>query len=437
MKKIYFITLIVVLLFSVSYEAFTQRAAYTNQVINVNSGKFEFSPPYLDFVSITHYNPSTQAAVQAGAINTQSAQDVIVNDHFAYVAAQDSIVKFDINTWNRLAAVADSGLNKLCFYHNRLLISKQYPLTAGFLEVLDTADLSLVARVQNIPGECAGITVLDDSVYLAVNGGWMGTEGKLAVIDPSSWTVTHVCNFGPEAIGIFNLYTYAGKVFSVNKTPYGMPSTGTITEYNPADGSFVNHILPVTVGNGAGLKDSLLFLRMNAGLGSYDLNTKKIIDTTVISDPGALQFLVILAATVDSVTNRLYLNIGDYTNPGYCLVTSLAGDSITSYTTGVSSECIAIDYRNYPVGIVENAAPPLLTLSPNPATDKLTISRSETSEPGLISVFNARGQTLLNREINPADRTSITFAVSGFAPGIYLVKLINGGTIATGRFIKN
>ncbi len=432
MKKNALMRLMTTGLWLVLIHSASAQAVYTHQVITVNSGKFEFSPPFSDYVNLGHYNPSSQVYENSGTIWTQSAQDILVTGRYAYIAAQDSLVKYDISTWTRVAAIADSGLNKMYIYNNRLIVSKQYPASVYFTEVLDTANLALVAHIAGIPGDCGGITVMNDSVYVAVNGGWMGTEGKLAVIDPSTWTLKHTWNFGAPAIGIFNLYARGNSIFSVNKTPYGAPAAGSVTEFNPATGSFINHLLPVNVGNGWGVKGSLLYLLMNGGIGTYDLNTFQIADTTVIPSPG---FPMIISAGVDTVSNRLYTNIGDYSNPGFCLVTNLQGDSITSYLTGVSSEFVGFDHRNYPLGIATTGSSNDVVLYPNPATDHVTIKIAGSLECALLTLLNSSGQVVETLRFS-AGTTKITIPVSGLAPGIYLARMQSETGTRSGRFIK-
>lgn len=422
------------LMFLLAHNAFTQTI-YTHLVITANSGKFEFVPPYTDVVTIEHYNPATQNSQLVGSIGTQSAQDILISGPFAYVTAQDSLIKYVISTGERVAAIADSGLNKLFLYGNRLIVSKQYPTVLNFVEVLDTTDLSLITHITGIPGDCGGITMFGDSVYVAVNGGWMGTEGKLAVIDPNSWSLTNIHNFGTSAVGIFNLYLYGDKIYSVNKTPYGAPNEGTVTEFDPAAGTFTNNLLPVNVGNGAGIKDSILFLRMNNGLGSFNLNSGQIVDTTVISDPGTIQYQAILSAGVDTVSDRLYVNIGDYATPGFCLVTDLSGDSITSYPTGVSSESIAINYRHYPTGFESLSKEQTISVYPNPASEMIRVTSNNQFEHATLTLYNSNGQIVLVRQgIDSSDEIKIS--LSQCAPGIYLISLQTSENRYTTRFVK-
>jgi hypothetical protein len=435
MKKIY--TFGLALLFAgtvMQKPAQAQGTGFVKQVISVNSGKFEFAPPFTDFVTMQQYDPASQATTPRGTVFTQSAQDLVIHGHFGYMAAQDSIVKINLNTWERVASAADSGLGKLALFNDRLVVSKQYPVVKWFVEILDTADLSLVSRIDGIPGECSGIVCSGDSVYVAVNGGWSGTEGKLAVIDPAGWNLSRVVDLGPGAIGIANLYLHNGMVYAVNKTPYGAPDTGSITVYTPASGQFQNILIPVKTGNGAGISQNTLFLGMNDGLGAFDLSTLQVADPAVVPDPGSAMFLYITSAAVDSLTNRLYVNIGDYVSDGFCLVTTLQGDSLTSYSTGISTEVIAVDYRPWPLGTGPVQVSQSLAVYPNPAVDRIHIHPGKITSASKLTLINSNGQVLLSREIHPGE--DITVPVNHLVPGIYLVNIVNGTDVSSARFVK-
>jgi para-nitrobenzyl esterase len=70
-----------------------------------------------------------------------------------------------------------------------------------------------------------------------------------------------------------------------------------------------------------------------------------------------------------------------------------------------------------------------LVLSPNPTEGPLSISLDE---PALVSVFDARGGLLWQRNV-PAGRTMLS--ADEFAPGVYLLRS-EGRTLRTARFVK-
>jgi len=401
-----------------------QSTGYVKQIITGNSGKFEFTPPYTDWVTIQSFNPETSGVNVFNTIYTQSVQSLVITGGVAFMAAQDSIVKYDLNTMQRITAVRDSGLNQMILFNGKLIVSKQYPITNFFVEVLDTATLGIVAEIPGISGDCGGIATASDTVYVAVNGGWMGTTGKLAVINSSSWTLNTEVDFGPEAIGIFNLYDYQGKIVSVNRTPYGVIDTGSVTIYNPIDRSFTNVLLTHIVSSGAGVKDSLLYLGLDYGIGTFNLNELVIQDTLVVSDPGSSFFTFILSATVDTIDGRIYANIGDYITPGYCLVSALNGDSITTFSTGISSDAIAVDYRTYPAGIPDiSAAPALMNLFPNPVLNDLTVTFNGLPDVSRLLVTDIRGSVMINQVTGSPKDISFSIPCHYLPPGMYYLIL--------------
>lgn len=439
MKKTITPCLLVLIMISILTDLTAQQSnTWVKQIITANSGRFEYVPPMTDYVTVQRFIPEGMTVGTFGTIFTQSSQDILISGGFAYVNAQDSIIKYNLNDYSRVAAIADSGLSKLALFHEYLIVSKQYPLTSNFVDVLDTADLSLVARVQGMSGDCGGIACTADTVYVGVNGGWMGTVGKIAVIDPGSWTLDREIDLGAEAIGINNLFHYKGRIWSVNKTPYGMPAIGSISVYDPATGNFSNVMLGVKVGNATGIHDSILYAVFNEGIGAFNLNTLTIADTVVVPDPGSALFTYILSSCVDTINNTLHVNVGDYVTPGYCRVASLAGDSLTTYATGISTDAVAVDYRKFPLAISEigrqSVAP--LSLFPNPVADVLTLNFSEAKGIESITITDINGRTVIYLDGTSVHSGSVRIKVDHLKPGIYAVVVKSPSGILTGKFIK-
>ena len=412
---------------------------HVKQVVTGNSGRFETMPPFLDYVSLQTFDPVSLASDLFGTILTQSVQDILIVGKYAYVTAQDSIAKYNLNTLEKVAAVADSGVNKLGFYNGFLVISKQYPVTQYFATIRDTGNLSLVSNISGISGDCMGIISVADSVYLAVNGGWMGTEGKIAVVDPNTWTLVREIQLGTEAVGIVNLYLYNGKILSVNKTPYGAPEQGSITEYDPFTATFKNYLFGVTMGYGVELSDSNLFVMMNEGIGIIHLPTMEIADTSRIPDPGSAGFIYITSATFDTINDRFYVNIGDYLNPGYCLVANLAGDSITSYATGISTEAIVIDYRETMVGIPAPETDPgsvVFSLYPNPASEWIHVSVESDQSINEITIFDLYGKVVEIKVLTGTNAEVQRINVSNLPAGLYFLAVSTSTGSATHKFVK-
>ena len=435
MKKLHIYGIIIFLFFLFEIQTIqAQRNEWVNQVIVVNGGRYEAGPTYTDYVTVQKVDPVTHAVTIFDKIYTQSTQDVIIDGHFAYVAAQDSIVKYDIDTYQRVVAIADSGMSKLYKYGNKVLVSKQSPVKRFFLEVLDD-NLSLLARVQGISGDCAGITSDGIIVFVAVNGGYAGTEGKLARINSTNWTVINETNFGADAIGIWNLYDYNGKIFSINRTPSGNPNQGSITVFDLFSSSFINHVFDINIGDGAGIKDNLLYLKMNEGLGSFDLDSKHIVDTTIIPDPGSANRKYILSAAVDIINSLFYINIGNRSSFGIGEIASLAGDSITSYTTGINAEAIAIDYRT-PVSIdPHQSIKDFVSIFPNPVNDFMTLSLNSDKTIKTIKITDLSGRVFYQKILD-GDEKTIKINCENLPGGVYLISFMTDNGVKTRKFTK-
>jgi hypothetical protein len=433
MKKIYALCLL--LLITLTYTSTriqAQRSEWVNQVISVSSGKFESSPPYVDYVTVQSYNPVSQAVTIVDNIYTQSAQHVIVKNGIAYVAAQDSIIMYNLDTWQRISAVADSGLSRLCVYGNKLIVSKQWPVTRFFIEILDASNLSLLARVDNISGDCNGMTYDKDTLYVAVSGGYLASEGKMAAIATDTWTVGREINFGTAALGIWDLFSYNGFIYAVCGSPWVSPSQGCITVYGLDTRTFVNKQFTRHFGDAYGIIDDLLYLKINNGIGSFNLLSLAIEDPSIIPDPGS-PVINFNSGAVDYVNDQLYLNVGNRPPTfGLCAVTNLAGDSLTSFATQLNAETIALDYRTPTGNTPEPSQETQLSVYPNPVAGNLYVSSGVAMKSIRISDITGK---IIYQENLPGNNTA-KVDCSELQGGIYFLTITSGSGNITKKFVR-
>jgi hypothetical protein len=412
-----------------------QKNEWVNQVIIANGGKFEIQP-YTDYVTVESYDPVSLSVSIFDTIYTQSTQDVVINGNIAYVAAQDSIVMYDIDTYQRLAAIADSGISQLYWSQNRIIVTKQYPIKKFFVEILDAGNLALLGFVQGISGDCGEAVMANDLLYVAVDSGYQGTRGKLAIVDPSqNWHLLQEIDLGTDAVGMWNLYNYNNQIISVNKTPYGALDVGSISVYSISGGTFQNQLFDVRLGSGYGIKDNLLYININDGLGSINLDTYQIADTMIRAIPGASGGVVIHSAAVDYLNDRIYLNIGDYSNFGIGVIAALNGDSLGSYTTGLNAEGIAIDYRTPAGNGVFRSDDRILTINPNPATDHITVNLPGDCPVRVIRILDPTGGEVFTMNVNGKVR-NLRIPCNKLPSGLYLITVATDNDIFSGKFIR-
>jgi hypothetical protein len=74
---------------------------------------------------------------------------------------------------------------------------------------------------------------------------------------------------------------------------------------------------------------------------------------------------------------------------------------------------------------------------PNPVEDVLHIKFSGIAGKVRVRITDIWGKALLAREINVAETSGLTMDVSGLAPGLYLLNLVQGERHSVKKFIKN
>jgi len=82
---------------------------------------------------------------------------------------------------------------------------------------------------------------------------------------------------------------------------------------------------------------------------------------------------------------------------------------------------------NQPVPL---SGPPSLHIYPNPATRGVSVT---TPEPGLLTILSIEGRQMFRQQTGTS---SLYLDLSGWTPGVYLVKLVGATSVGVGRFVK-
>lgn len=436
MNKFTKFSFIALLLATMAFQGYTQSTEWVNQVIVVNSGRNETTPPYQDYVTVMSFNPTTHTTNTFNTIYTQSATDVLIKDNKCYVAASDSIIVYNIDTYQRINAIADSGTNKMYIYNNQyLVISKKAPVSRFYLEVLSLTDLSLVGLVDGITDQCAGITSEYDTVYVAVNGGQYGSEGRLAVIKASDFTKVREVDFGPLGQGVNDLYPFGANIFCLNFTPTG-GNTGSICAYNYYNSSFNMHFFNnKRINKGFGIQGTTLYLTVNGGVGTFNLLNQTLADTLIIADPSVQYRMSILGGALDYVNSKLYLNMGNQLTNGLGYVANLQGDSLTTFNEGINAYNVAIDFRT-PSGInTVQKSSNLLVVAPNPAGNLFEVKYLGEGQAVDMVISDLTGRSVYSRSLDGNVR-SWTVGDANLGSGMYILSVKTNQGIVTTKFLK-
>lgn len=398
------------------------QTTYTKQVIIVN-GNIYSDPD--DYVTVASYNPDTQETTEFATIYTQSVQDVIVHEGFAYVAAQDSIVKLNIDNYTKVATVTAPGINKLATDGNVLIASYWYPNTEDFIKTYSLDDLSLIAVVEGISGETADIIIKDDLAYVAVPGAYGTTTGSIAIIDINSGTLLTEDNYGEFYKDIAYFALWNNEVNCFMKTAYG-GSTANIATID-AEGDVINETIfdNISLANATEQVQNKLYAEIDNGIGIIDIETNEIINSSVV----APQTMTIAASALDTINNLIYLTTSDFYSAGDGFIYNLNGENTGLFEAGVSAQAIAIDYRlNTGINKIEFAQD--LTIFPNPATNLINLNIPSNQNIVKAVISDISGKIVYN------NISSYQIDISSLNAGLYFIRVNTDTSVFNGRLIK-
>ncbi len=398
----------------------------TKSVVIVNGG--DYSDPN-DFVTVANYNPQTMQTQTIATIHTQSAQGLLVSGGFAYVAAQDSLARINIQTGEIDAIVALPGVNKLALYENKLIVSRQYPVTSGFVQIRNAGDLELITTITEVSDESWDIVVAGDTAYVSVAGGWAATEGKLAVINMSNNAFVREMNFGSDAQGIGPSFKAGNELWFVCKTPWG-GSSGNVMKYDLTATAATFYPVEHAIGKAAGIAGGKLFLTVDGNVGVFNLSAGTLETAALITNP--FPEFDITALTLDTVANNIYVNYSSWSAPdGTGKIYNLSGEETGGYQVGVSAEEVAVNYIDVTGMDTPAVNGNTFAVFPNPCSDYLNVSGI--TKACKWSVYDWSGRLLMDGSANPGVNSRIN--VRQLPAGAFVLKVSDAGSVQMLKFV--
>lgn len=316
---------------------FSQQQNLINTYIG-NGGQFG-NPE--ENVTVGYFNQQSSAYQVFDSIDTQSVQDIIQDEAYLFVNAQDSLIAYDRYTHERTAAIAQEGLSRLAVYEDYLLVSLQYPVTSESLLVYDKHTLELETTIP-LSGEAADIIVSYDSAYVAMPGSWGAETGTMAVVDLSGMSLAREIDLGNEARGIKELFLRSAKIYSVN-THFNDTESNTfsVTTYDIFSGTAETAVVEGDYygyyGNSV-MSDSMLYVPVSSSVASYNVFSQDIDFNFLETVPAAMAF--------DKHAGRIHLTHSDYATYGYYEIYNLNGDLMEDdIEVGISPEALTLEFE--------------------------------------------------------------------------------------------
>lgn len=414
--------------------------AQNGSLVVVNGGVFG-STNYAN-ISIQAFGTSTPDHLDT--IYTTSVQDLLVADLWLYVAAQDSIIRYDLDTRKREAATAFGSTStiKMALHNNHLLVGNWYepfgwsgPYPNHF-RIFDAASLAFVDSIPEITKAVDDFVVIGNYAYIVQNNdktvGWGDTLGYLAVVDLNnfSWVRNDTLSSAGDEMG--RLVVEGNMIYSLNASSNTISTYNTSTQAKSTQAAS-SSLHPLTTGTTAYLSDTpgVWYLPFDNGIGSYNLATNTVVQANILTIPGSFAF------ALDTINNQFCVSHIDYGNQANNKgrIYDMNGDSVGVFVVGFSPELLAVIPDNgVAISRIADEGEMNFTIFPNPTTAVLNIEM-ENAEPMDILIINQIGQTVLHQKSN---QNLTKIGVNQLAAGLYFVNLVNeDGVMRTLRFVKN
>lgn len=413
--------------------------AQNESIIVVNGGVFGTTNAN---TTIEVLNSGT--AINMGTIGTTSIQDLLIDSQYAYVAAQDSIVKYDWTTRTRVASNAFLGLStvKLARYDDKLLVGNWYgpfgstaPYNQHFL-IYDANDLSFVDSIPQVTKPADDVVVIGDYAYIAQNNttpGYSDTLGYLTVIDLTTNTWVRNDTLSTTGTEIGRLVVEGDVIYSINKVSNTISSYNTVTMAKTTQAAAGGvDLKPATYGPTAFTEGGgVWYFPFDSGIGSYNLAMNAVVSASIVNITGGFAF------TMDTVNNNFCVSHINFSNQlqNKGRIYDMNGDSVGMFQVGFSPEAMAVVSNAIVGSTVQLATANELnyTIAPNPTSSNLTVSL-ERAEAVTLLVINQVGQNVLTQQSRDA---VTTLDVAALPAGVYFLAVVNdNGLMRTERFVK-
>lgn len=417
-------------LFSLTLLPFNVRSQqwYVNQLLVLNGGIFN---DFTEDANLLSYKPDDGSYSVLDTIHSQSAQDVVIDSTYAFVAAQDSLVKYDLNTGERLAAVRFNGTSTymLELYKDYLLVGNWYGQSNSNLYVYNKSDLSFAYVVPDITKGIRGMAIYDDVLFVSQNytsSTFADSAGYLSLVNLTTQQHISDLTLDTSSKGAGNLFVYDDEIYCLRGSD---GSYSTINPSNLAVSPLQDFSRSISGGYGSllQLRGDTLFGVFDGRLASYNLSTQSFVDT-LIADTNVTAFVY------DTVNHLFYITQTDYFSYRRGLVYNQAGALADTFAVGHSPESLALDYRMEPVGVRTEVRLLKCTVYPNPASEYLVIQGAGEMSKAELSVIAMNGQVVLSKAIR--HRNDLHLNITSLPHGAYLLYLADGKTRYSAPFIK-
>jgi hypothetical protein len=334
---------------------------YVHQVIILNEGYFDYTlnqsviPP-----TIGSYNPSSQTYIHIDTLHAaRFASDLIVDENYFYVAADNMLYKYDKNSYDLIASQQIEGIRNAAIWNDKIIVTRgDYDNTtwlpilfSSYLQVYNTSDLSLYTEIDTITGPkwaTQNLIINDDELYIAINNAyeWGNEKGLVGVLDLNTFTYIDEIDLGADGINPDNMMKSGDHIYTINNKDW---SGSSISQLSVLTNS-VSTINLSSASTGCGtscLRDDKI---------NYQISEESILnewDLSILPNTGTPLSInqSFYNLSYEPINNLLYASITDYATSGSINIYNYNNSLVSSFECGVSPGTIVFDIRGTTTGI--------------------------------------------------------------------------------------
>ena len=146
----------ILIILTLLYTQITFTQNYVHQVLILNEGYYDYtSSQIIEPVTIGSYDPSTQSYIQVAIIDSvRFASDLIIDNNYFYVAADNKILKYNLNDYSLVQEIILPGVRNLIIHNNYLYATRgEYMATYNsYLHVYDKSNLNFIYEFDTLNG---------------------------------------------------------------------------------------------------------------------------------------------------------------------------------------------------------------------------------------------------------------------------------------------
>ena len=405
-----------------------------DKLILINGGKF--GDP-TDNVNVQILDPTDNSTQPIDTIQTGSAQDLLLDGTVLYVAAQDSIVAYDLQSGTRMAAIAFGAPSTI-----HMELAGEYLLVGNWYEpfgqigsflnhfrVFDRNTLAFVDSIPEIRHPAQDFVVLGEEVYVTQNltsSAFADSAGWLAKVDLNTLTVV-------DSISVNANQEDLGRLILLDSVIYGLNGiSNTVTSYDLRSGIASTDtanadIQPNTYGSRLSVDErGLVYTIVDGKIASYDLASRSVLNPAIVDT-------VITAFAHDTINERFYVTQTDFFSYTQGRIYDESGARVGSFKTGSAPEVIEVLYKTASASLSDLNLRTSVNIFPNPTQGIVSIE-FELSWTGSIELLDLSGKRWHMQQVSRLPKLCLN--LSDLPEGIYLIRGQNETEFWNHRLIK-